>query len=424
MLLAAVAIVGIVVAGIGPYLFGSGMAPWNMDEDGTTIEVATNVTVNIPEIVNNVVTNVNQAADTAVNVPVAVQNMVINTTDTAASDIIAAPAPITGHDLAKWKEYMLDLINVERSAAGLDPVVLGDNSAAQAHADSMLAGCFASHWGMDGLKPDMRYSLAGGYQHNAENLSGLNYCIKPWENYMGLSLDRDIPDVITTFMGSPGHRANILDPHHAALNLGLAWDSHNIMVVQQFEYDYVMFDEMPTIQKSYLSFSGTAVNGAGFRSAEDLLVQVYYDPPPHNLTAGQLTRTYCYTPGYAVAALVAPLPPGHYYDERSYQHPTRICPDPYDVPAGASIPASPGEANDMWRQAYLASQSDTVASRTVPFLMAFEWTVLDDDFAVGADMSRILKQHGPGVYTVMVWGTVDGEAIPIATHSVFYETGR
>ena len=64
---------------------------------------------------------------------------------------------------------MLQLINEERVRAGVAPVVLGDNIAAQLHAESALENCFSSHWGINGLKPYMRYSLAGGYQSNAEN---------------------------------------------------------------------------------------------------------------------------------------------------------------------------------------------------------------------------------------------------------------
>ena len=61
------------------------------------------------------------------------------------------------------KRYMLELINAERIEVGLHPVALGDNVAAQVHAEASLKYCFSSHWGIDGLKPYMRYSLAGGY---------------------------------------------------------------------------------------------------------------------------------------------------------------------------------------------------------------------------------------------------------------------
>ena len=323
---------------------------------------------------------------------------------------------------ATWKAYMLELINAERSAAGLDPVIQGDNPAAQTHADSMLDGCFSSHWGLDGLKPHMRYSLAGGYQSSAENVSGLSYCIKPWENYVGTSLERDIREAMEGFMQSPGHRDNVLDPHHARVNLGLAWDDYNVMVVQHYEYDYAIFEEPPAIRDGILSFSGTALNGAGFRHTGDMAVQIYYDPPPRNLTAGQVARTFCYDYGLVVAALVAPPPPGSYYLTDSYQEAITPCPDPYDVPADAPAPASPEQAQSVWRQSYLASTSTPATMWTVPYHTATGWMVSGGDFAVEADIRSLLRAYGSGVYTIVVWGIAGGEEVAVAERSVFYQT--
>ena len=87
-----------------------------------------------------------------------------------STPIPIAPAHLRHHD---EKLYMLELINQARAEAGAPPVVLGDNHAAQLHAESGLANCFGSHWGIDGLKPYMRYSLAGGYQSNGENWLGV-----------------------------------------------------------------------------------------------------------------------------------------------------------------------------------------------------------------------------------------------------------
>ena len=42
---------------------------------------------------------------------------------------------------------MLQVINAERTKSGLNPVVLGDNNAAQLHAEAALENCFSSHWG-------------------------------------------------------------------------------------------------------------------------------------------------------------------------------------------------------------------------------------------------------------------------------------
>ena len=69
----------------------------------------------------------------------------------------ATPEPAVSPALRhiEEKRYMLELINTVRTQAGLDPVVLGDNVAAQLHAESSLDNCVGSHWGIDGLKPYM-----------------------------------------------------------------------------------------------------------------------------------------------------------------------------------------------------------------------------------------------------------------------------
>ena len=84
------------------------------------------------------------------------------------------PTPLPPPDQRhyEYKLYMLELINEERENAGVGPVTMGNNFAAQLHAENALDACFGSHWGVDGLKPYMRYSLAGGYQSNGENGSG------------------------------------------------------------------------------------------------------------------------------------------------------------------------------------------------------------------------------------------------------------
>ena len=82
------------------------------------------------------------------------------------------------------KVAMLEMINEQRRLASVPPLRLGDNKAAQLHAEAMRDDCFVSHWDTDGLKPYMRYSLTGGYQYNAENVGGFYDC-GPFDSYRG-----------------------------------------------------------------------------------------------------------------------------------------------------------------------------------------------------------------------------------------------
>ena len=334
-----------------------------------------------------------------------------------------SPTPVAAPHLRHLteKQYMLELINQERERAGLPPVELGTNNAAQLHAESSLANCFSGHWGVDGLKPYMRYSLAGGYQSNGENGSGMDYCIKASDGYRAIqSIDREISEMMDGWMGSPGHRRNVLGRWHKKVNIGLAWNRYNTMGYQHFEGDYVEYTALPKIEDGDLSFEGRVKNGAIFGEGRFLAVVVNYDSPPHELARGQLSRTYCYDSGRPVAFLRKPLPSNSYYPEDTSSTERNFCLDPYDVPSDASAPSSATEAHRYWQEAYSRSQSLPV-SISVPQITASKWRVGSGGFSVEADLNDVLRVHGAGVYTVLLWGTLSGEAEVVSQYSIFHE---
>ncbi len=311
---------------------------------------------------------------------------------------------------------MLELINIAREDAGVPPVALGDNDAAQLHAESALAHCFTSHWGIDGLKPYMRYSLAGGYQSNGENGSGANYCFG--NEYAPIEPIKDeIRYMMESWMGSPGHRDNILDKHHKKVNIGLAWDKYNAMAYQHFEGDHVHYASLPSIgSDGILSLSGTTKNGAEFESEEDLGISIWYDPPLHELTRGQLARTYVYSYDQWIASIRWPLTDGRSWgsdDDFSYTH-TSL--EPYHIPA--DVPAPPFEGDgDLSKNASRYGVTQTI---TVRWLTASRWDVSDTAFSVTVDIRETLREHGEGVYSIVVWGPIDGEETIISEYSMFY----
>ena len=71
------------------------------------------------------------------------------------------PTPTYEETAASIGTLMLDLINEERIKAGVGPVVMGSNGAAQVHAENALEGCFSGHWGLDGTKQAVHEVRAG-----------------------------------------------------------------------------------------------------------------------------------------------------------------------------------------------------------------------------------------------------------------------
>lgn len=323
------------------------------------------------------------------------------------------------------KRYMLELINAERMKTGVSPVVLGNNGAAQLHAESCLEHGLSGHWGIDGLKPYMRYSLAGGYQSNSENASGLRYHITISDGYRALDgAEPEICKAMDGWISSPGHMRNILDKWHKSVNIGLAWDRYNFSAIQHFEGDYVEFDQLPDIDNGVLTLSGQTRNGAQFTDESDLGVQVYYDPPPHRLTRGQVSRTYCYDSGRHVAALRKPLGGGWLmggsrYSTDQFTETYEPCPDPYSVSPDAPAPQSHDEAHEFWKQAYDASQQREEITITVPWITASKWTAKRDRFSVTANLRDVINCHGNGVYTITLWANIGEERVVVSEYSIF-----
>ena len=106
---------------------------------------------------------------------------------------------------------MLSSLNAQRAAAGAGP--LADcgtlDVAAQLHSEDQAARTSMGHTGSDGSSPWDRMARAGysGWNAVAENVA-YGY--------------PTVADVMAGWMGSTGHRANILDPALTQVGTGLA----------------------------------------------------------------------------------------------------------------------------------------------------------------------------------------------------------
>ena len=318
-------------------------------------------------------------------------------------------------------ELMLKLINEARHSAGVPPVVLGDNPAAQLHADKSLADCTSSHWNLDGLSGDMRYTLAGGYQNALENVSGQDYCRKPRQGYTPIiSLSDKVRAAMNGWLNSPGHRTNILRPYVRKVNIGLAWDLFNFHAVQQFERDYVEYMQLPVLIDGELQMEGRTKNGADLHHGNHFRVVIFYLSPPRPLTQGQIARIYGSCTGRKVAHLsyrsTGPL-------ETSWE----TCLLPHDIPADLPAPSSAHEAHVLWEEARAKRESlDKKETGTSTKVKMSEYRLDGDRFFIRADLSEVLDEHGPGVYQVTLFASLppDGEVKPISEFSLFHGVPR
>jgi uncharacterized protein YkwD/uncharacterized membrane protein required for colicin V production len=120
------------------------------------------------------------------------------------------------------EEQMLRMVNQEREANGLAPVVMDRHlrTVARSHSQDMLERGYFSHYTPDGLSPFDRMNAADiEYTYAGENLA----------------LAPSVELAMQGLMNSPGHRANILSPNFQKLGVG-AIDAgiYGIMFSQEF----------------------------------------------------------------------------------------------------------------------------------------------------------------------------------------------
>jgi uncharacterized protein YkwD len=108
-------------------------------------------------------------------------------------------------------QQVVDLVNAERAAAGVAPLAVDTRlaAAAQAHSDDQAATLTMSHTGSNGSTLADRINAAG----------------YPWIT-IGENVAAGQPTaaaVVAAWMGSTGHRANILNASYAHLGVGVAY---------------------------------------------------------------------------------------------------------------------------------------------------------------------------------------------------------
>ncbi|MEX0656418.1 MAG: CAP domain-containing protein [Nitrosopumilaceae archaeon] len=219
--------------------------------------------------------------------------------------------------------YALQLVNKDRADYGLNPVKLGNNPAAQFHADDMLRVDYFSHWNSKGVKPYVTYTELGGKGSVAEN-NAYTFSSCPTSNCLPNVFDpnEQISKLEYNMMYNDassnwGHRDNILDPHHTHVNFGIAYDSESFYFVEHFEDNVIDWTRIELVAVDELQLVGKMPSGFSLYN-----IAVYSDPNPKTLTGQSLNDESPYNAGYydqgnLVGMIVERPPPNSYYEECS-----------------------------------------------------------------------------------------------------------
>ena len=275
------------------------------------------------------------------------------------TNILPIPKSQPNHE--ELVDYMLSLINIDRQAHGLQNVSLSSVNSGQQHAENMLKDRYFSHWDVQGYKPYMRYTLAGGKGSVAENCAAqLGYYSDLKEALKDMEWRMMYDDAESHW----GHKDNILDHLHNKVSIGIAYDSNNIYLVQDFENDFVSWE--------YLNHVGSQVTLQGTILKSGLSISnvaIFFDKVG-NLTTQQLSNSP-YQGGYDVGTTVGmALPPE------------------WEAGEGITITAS-------------------------------IWSQTGQSFSISFDLSSAFTRYGNGVYTLYLM-TGESTASSLTTYSIWH----
>ena len=336
----------------------------------------------------------------------------VRTSPTAEPPEAQANSESANDDFDELRSFALSRINQIRRDAGLGEVSLLHLPSTQKHAEDMKENCFTSPWGSDGMKPYMRYSLAGGYQHTTEVNHGPNYCPTFGFQYERESIEDQIDDAIATALEldtSDSLNVDVLDPNARKLAIGLAYREPALWTVMTFVADYIEYDIPPFIHNQTLQFTATAKHGVDLTN-DGTTVAIFYDEPIYSLRRGQLHQTSCYWHGDFVAFIRKPLEPGWEYQDETIAFPSERCVDPYEIP----VDTPPIDSPDF-------SPTPTVVDiiEEGVLLVADSWETTNDQLRLKVDLSILLSLFGDGIYTIAIYTDIDGEPTSISEYSIF-----
>jgi uncharacterized protein YkwD len=243
-------------------------------------------------------------------------------------------------------DYALNLVNSDRRTRNMQEVMLSRITSAQQHAQDMLSSHYLSHWNLKGLKPYMRYTLAGGRGAVAENIA--------FQGIREINSEDDIKQAIKLFewemmnddsKANWGHRDNILNPNHNRMGLGIAFDSHNVFFVQDFEDDYITWKNLIVENEMIL------MEGNNHKVSSTIKkVDVFFDKP------SDLSTQQLWHPPYNSS-----------YDPGTY--------------IGTILP-------DGWK----SCEGITIT--------AIKWIQSQNEFCFEFSLEPLLKRYGDGIYTL------------------------
>ncbi|HJQ36969.1 MAG TPA: CAP domain-containing protein [Thermoanaerobaculia bacterium] len=282
---------------------------------------------------------------------------------------------------ATLREHVLKLINRDRKLYNLPPVQLDLTVSTQAddYCREQIRTGTTGHFGIDGLAPYMRYSIAGGNDGTSENAAAWSASYTFNDRALYEMSRRSQDAMMGELPPDDGHKKTILDPNANYVGIGLAWEKGEFRLVHEFIRRYVHWTK-PLPRAAAIDQQVIAAGRPLLGTRIDAIT-VHHEPFPDPMPVELANSLHRYT-----------LP------EKRKDYMPRLKQEVRRRPDGA-IEIRRQEYSDGTRGDFPVSDNGAF-SFTIPFT------------------------EGEGVYTVVVWVRKNGAEQPIAATNVSIRVER
>ncbi|MHB8126660.1 MAG: CAP domain-containing protein [Desulfitobacteriaceae bacterium] len=205
---------------------------------------------------------------------------------------------LSSEDINKVEHLVLDLINQDRLKNGVSPVIWDETAAktARQHVQEEADNGYISHWGMDGSKPQLRYTRGGGLDVVDENESVSLWLQGGFQGVSVTELEKIVGEHEAAMLNekppNDGHRKNILDVHHTGVGVAIAIGKYGVSMAQEFTNHYAVFNPVPltALPGSKINLSGRIFPGFHITG-----IYAVWEQTPHSMSIGELMQTHSYS---------------------------------------------------------------------------------------------------------------------------------
>ena len=309
------------------------------------------------------------------------------------------------------QNHMLELMNQARASINIEPLNLNKSLAAQKHADVNRLTCSNGYWTTDGRNLNLRYSQEGGRQQTAFVIMGEWYCDgnpakkskTTWQRAMQNTIEKLATEGPSDFLSS----------NYSAVTIGHSQKENLHWIVLILEAKHVEMKKPVISTSGIINIQGKFLGKAAAEEQQEIHIQLLHAPGPQELARWQIAVAPKDEPGGSIAEIII-IP--HYLENKpeyeqsvsrqtGFHLPHNLRPAPEKMGA----PRSEEEVREMEQIKTLYRQSFENLNIEVPVIKAKTASIsVNGDFSISAKILDVVKKHGEGIYTTIIFANVEG----------------